>query len=68
LYYYGKEKNIQFKNIEHYPLDIMSPNEISILITDFNGYKVPFETLAVPKSKVRAINNAYPNIIYLELK
>jgi len=48
-------------------LDIRPPNEISILITDSKGYKVPFETSAVPKAKVRA-NNAYPNIIYLELK
>jgi len=47
LHFNGKEKSIQFKNIEYYPLDIWSPNEISILITDSNGYKVPFETSAV---------------------
>lgn len=27
-----KERNIQFTNIEYYPLDIWSPYEISILI------------------------------------
>lgn len=48
LFTNGREKFMQFRNVEYYPIENYSPNEISILITDSSGYKIPFETSSIP--------------------
>jgi len=45
MHYNEKEKILNLKILN---IILWTPNEISILITDSNGYKVPFETSAVP--------------------
>ncbi|QKS69578.1 hypothetical protein 4 [Drosophila-associated adintovirus 2] len=48
LFHNGAAKMMQFKNIEYYPIENCDVRDISILITDSKGYKVPFKPSSIP--------------------
>lgn len=48
LLHNGVARMMQFKNIEYYPMENCDVRDISILISDSSGYKVPFKPSAIP--------------------
>jgi len=48
LLHNGIAKMMQFKNIEYYQIENCHIRDISILMSDSSGYKIPFKPSAIP--------------------